>query len=185
MVDMLSSTSMWASYWGIMGRERNGIWEGGQAARGWWSGAGISWGIGGEIGGKGASESGGEKTRDGREGWEQGDESGVLPLPPHSNMSDRSWAYIPSCLSLYFLALLNGSGHRWQDNLTSMFDTVRWSYGAGVVLRMGGIARLELNYCVPVRSQPGDRYVGWLCISDFDCPTITPPSPPTLTRLHL
>jgi len=47
-------------------------------------------------------------------------------------------------------------GRRWQDNVTSMVDSIRWSYGAGVVLRLGGIARLEVNYCVPVRYQPGD-----------------------------
>jgi len=38
-----------------------------------------------------------------------------------------------------------------------MADTVRWSYGAGLVLRLGGIARLELNYVVPVKVQPSDR----------------------------
>jgi outer membrane protein insertion porin family len=47
-------------------------------------------------------------------------------------------------------------GRQWRENLTSLTSTARWSYGAGIVLRMGGIARLELNYCVPVRSQPGD-----------------------------
>ena len=41
----------------------------------------------------------------------------------------------------------------------SLADTVRWSYGAGIVLRLGGIARLELNYVVPVRAQPNDRLV--------------------------
>jgi len=40
-----------------------------------------------------------------------------------------------------------------------MADTVRWSYGAGLVLRLGGIARLELNYVVPVKVQPSDRCV--------------------------
>ncbi|MBZ3878342.1 Sorting and assembly machinery component 50-like protein [Sciurus carolinensis] len=25
-----------------------------------------------------------------------------------------------------------------------------WSYGAGIILRLGNIARLDLNYCVPM-----------------------------------
>uniref|UniRef100_A0A672IK26 Sorting and assembly machinery component 50 homolog, like n=1 Tax=Salarias fasciatus TaxID=181472 RepID=A0A672IK26_SALFA len=32
-------------------------------------------------------------------------------------------------------------------------------YGAGIVLRLGNIARLELNYCVPMGVQNGDRWV--------------------------
>lgn len=32
------------------------------------------------------------------------------------------------------------------------------AYGAGIVLMMGNIARLELNYVVPVRAQTGDRW---------------------------
>jgi len=38
-----------------------------------------------------------------------------------------------------------------------MADTLRLSYGAGVVLRLGGIARLEFNYCVPVKASSNDR----------------------------
>ena len=59
-------------------------------------------------------------------------------------------------LYIYILDVMH-AGRRWQDNVTSMVDSIRWSYGAGVVLRLGGIARLEVNYCVPVRYQPGDR----------------------------
>ena len=33
---------------------------------------------------------------------------------------------------------------------------MRLSYGLGVVLRLGGIARLELNYVIPVRYQSTD-----------------------------
>lgn len=44
----------------------------------------------------------------------------------------------------------------WRDNLSGLAETLRLSYGAGIVLRLGGIARLEVNYCVPVRSQKGD-----------------------------
>jgi len=45
----------------------------------------------------------------------------------------------------------------WNNNLSALAETIRLSYGAGIVLRLGGIARLELNYCVPVRTQKGDR----------------------------
>ncbi|CAH1786233.1 unnamed protein product [Owenia fusiformis] len=42
------------------------------------------------------------------------------------------------------------------ENLQQLVDTVRLTYGMGVVLNLGGVARLELNYCIPVKSQPGD-----------------------------
>ncbi|CAB1331730.1 unnamed protein product [Coregonus sp. 'balchen'] len=37
------------------------------------------------------------------------------------------------------------------------YECIRWSYGAGIVLRLGNIARLELNYCIPMGVQSGDR----------------------------
>src|SRR5438132_842858 len=46
----------------------------------------------------------------------------------------------------------------WRQNVSSLAENVRLSYGMGVVLTLGGIARLELNYCVPLRTQPKDRY---------------------------
>ncbi|KAK3705340.1 hypothetical protein RRG08_033306 [Elysia crispata] len=47
----------------------------------------------------------------------------------------------------------NNLGASFQDFATNM----RWSYGCGVVLCMGRIARLELNYVVPMRVQKGDK----------------------------
>ncbi|CAH0404388.1 unnamed protein product [Chilo suppressalis] len=41
----------------------------------------------------------------------------------------------------------------WLESLCA----VRVSVGAGVALRLGRAARLELNYCVPVRSLPSDQ----------------------------
>jgi len=63
------------------------------------------------------------------------------------------------------------ANHQWKEGLlSSMTDAVRWSYGAGLVLRLGGIARLELNYVVPVRVQPNDRSVCLsVCLSLFVC----------------
>lgn len=49
-----------------------------------------------------------------------------------------------------------GDGPR--AHLQKLAECIRWSYGAGIVLRLGNIARLELNYCVPMGVQSGDRY---------------------------
>ncbi|ETE73137.1 Sorting and assembly machinery component 50-like protein [Ophiophagus hannah] len=38
-------------------------------------------------------------------------------------------------------------------HLQKLAECIRWSYGAGIVLRLGNIARLELNYCVPMGVQ--------------------------------
>uniref|UniRef100_W5ND31 Sorting and assembly machinery component 50 homolog, like n=1 Tax=Lepisosteus oculatus TaxID=7918 RepID=W5ND31_LEPOC len=48
-----------------------------------------------------------------------------------------------------------GEGPR--AHLQRLAECIRWSYGAGIVLRLGNIARLELNYCVPMGAQSGDR----------------------------
>ena len=45
----------------------------------------------------------------------------------------------------------------WRENLRKLGDTIRLSYGAGIVLKLGGVARLELNYCIPLCSQRTDR----------------------------
>ncbi|KAB0396642.1 hypothetical protein E2I00_020172 [Balaenoptera physalus] len=50
---------------------------------------------------------------------------------------------------------------RWaterRAHIRKLAECIRWSYGAGIVLRLGNIARLELNYCVPMGVQGGDR----------------------------
>lgn len=43
-----------------------------------------------------------------------------------------------------------------RNNFEVFKNSVRLAYGAGLVLRLG-IARLELNYSVPVWAQKGDR----------------------------
>lgn len=42
-------------------------------------------------------------------------------------------------------------------HLQRLAECIRWSYGLGLVLRLGNIARLELNYCIPMGVQSGDR----------------------------
>ncbi|KAM9807943.1 sorting and assembly machinery component 50 homolog A-like [Neosynchiropus ocellatus] len=48
-------------------------------------------------------------------------------------------------------------GESLQVHLVNLATCVRWSYGLGIVLRLGNIARLELNYCIPMGVQSGDR----------------------------
>jgi len=42
-------------------------------------------------------------------------------------------------------------------NLDEAIRNFRLSYGFGLALKFGGIARIELNYCLPVRAQKGDK----------------------------
>ncbi|PWA24587.1 hypothetical protein CCH79_00011789, partial [Gambusia affinis] len=44
-----------------------------------------------------------------------------------------------------------------QAHLKKLAECIRWSYGLGIVLRLGNIARVELNYCIPMGVQSGDR----------------------------
>ena len=42
-------------------------------------------------------------------------------------------------------------------SLQEMRSDYRWAWGAGIVLRLGRVARMELNYVVPLAVKPGDR----------------------------
>jgi outer membrane protein insertion porin family len=57
--------------------------------------------------------------------------------------------------------LLNDYQFDSNRGLQSNFDTAvqnfRLTYGLGLALKLGGIARIELNYCVPIRTQNGDK----------------------------
>ena len=61
------------------------------------------------------------------------------------------------CPSLMFCFCCLSDRENIRENVQSFKDSLRLSYGAGVVLRLGGIARLELNYVWPVWLLPGDR----------------------------
>lgn len=50
------------------------------------------------------------------------------------------------------------SGEGPHAHLQKLAECIRWSYGAGIIFRLGNIARLELNYCIPMGVQSGDRY---------------------------
>ncbi|CAB1323551.1 unnamed protein product, partial [Coregonus sp. 'balchen'] len=54
------------------------------------------------------------------------------------------------------LCNLNYVGDGPQAHLRKLAECIRWSYGVGIVLRLGNIARLELNYCIPMGVQSGD-----------------------------
>jgi len=49
---------------------------------------------------------------------------------------------------------LSGNMQRDLDLLAQDF---RLSYGLGLAVKLGGIARIELNYCIPVRASRGDK----------------------------
>jgi len=49
---------------------------------------------------------------------------------------------------------LSGTVGRDLEQVTQDF---RLSYGLGLALKLGGVARIELNYCVPVRASRGDK----------------------------
>ena len=48
-------------------------------------------------------------------------------------------------------------------------DTMRLSYGAGVVTNFLGMVKLELNYCIPAWHQPHDkvRFSIWLIYLEY------------------
>lgn len=58
-----------------------------------------------------------------------------------------------------------GEGPR--AHLSRLAECIRWSYGAGILLRLGNIARLELNYCIPMGVQSGDRYINNQSVTEF------------------
>ncbi|XP_072047783.1 sorting and assembly machinery component 50 homolog A-like [Amphiura filiformis] len=47
------------------------------------------------------------------------------------------------------LSNLNLAENNMQDHFNQLRETLRWSYGAGIVLRLGRFARFEINYCIP------------------------------------
>lgn len=68
--------------------------------------------------------------------------------------------WLCQCLLLVFPSSFYFSGEGPKAHLQKLAECIRWSYGAGIVLRLGNIARLELNYCIPMGVQSGDRYIG-------------------------
>lgn len=45
----------------------------------------------------------------------------------------------------------------YQQLLANLWERRRWAVGAGLVIRIGQVARLEVNYCVPGGVESGDR----------------------------
>lgn len=45
----------------------------------------------------------------------------------------------------------------YKENLRTLVRDMRLSYGAGLAMNLGGLARVELNYCIPLMVQRGDR----------------------------
>ena len=74
-----------------------------------------------------------------------------------------SYVYFGYYLFVYIL------GEDFRENAKAFKDSLRLSYGAGVVLRLGRIARLELNYVWPLWLLPGDRWVDIVYIYSQTC----------------
>jgi len=49
------------------------------------------------------------------------------------------------------------SSKSFQANIDEAVQNFRLTYGLGLAFKLGGIARIELNYCVPLRTQKGDK----------------------------
>ncbi|CAJ0964025.1 unnamed protein product [Ranitomeya imitator] len=84
----------------------------------------------------------------------------LVPLGDRpSSIADRFYLGGPTSVrgfSMYSIGPQSeGEGPR--AHLRRLAECIRWSYGAGIVLRLGNIARLELNYCIPMGVQSGDR----------------------------
>ncbi|XP_071809301.1 sorting and assembly machinery component 50 homolog B-like [Asterias amurensis] len=54
------------------------------------------------------------------------------------------------------LCNLNLEEQNIHQHLEQLRENFRWSYGAGIILRLGRIARFELNYVIPKTAQPMD-----------------------------
>lgn len=81
------------------------------------------------------------------------------PRRPHSKAESQGLCEDSpargSALLVTSSSLSPGEGPK--AHIRKLAECIRWSYGAGIVLRLGNIARLELNYCVPMGVQKGDR----------------------------
>ncbi|XP_065648421.1 sorting and assembly machinery component 50 homolog [Hydra vulgaris] len=56
-------------------------------------------------------------------------------------------------LHLFFNA---GSLSDFNTSFRDFISKPRYSYGLGVMIMLGAVARLEINYCIPKNAQPGD-----------------------------
>ncbi|ESN98145.1 hypothetical protein HELRODRAFT_185880 [Helobdella robusta] len=43
-----------------------------------------------------------------------------------------------------------------KNNIQELIEGYRLSYGLGIVIKLGGIARVEANYCIPLKAQEND-----------------------------
>lgn len=64
-----------------------------------------------------------------------------------------------SCPDHFFVFLLLLSAEDFAQSFQTMLTDFRASYGIGLAVRLGQIARVEINYCWPYRFCKGDRLV--------------------------
>ncbi|KAF0029531.1 hypothetical protein F2P81_018636 [Scophthalmus maximus] len=73
------------------------------------------------------------------------------------NLCNLNYAFRVPYILWFDIESVMCAGEGPRAHLQKLAECIRWSYGAGIVLRLGNIARLELNYCVPMGVQSGDR----------------------------
>lgn len=81
---------------------------------------------------------------------------GPLPFRPgRGGIGDlfRSHAFVTAGNVGSYWRLAGGLGRE----LERAAEDFRLSYGVGLAFKLGGVARIELNYCVPVRASRGDK----------------------------
>ncbi|KFM67078.1 Sorting and assembly machinery component 50-like protein, partial [Stegodyphus mimosarum] len=117
--------------------------------------------LGGPLSLRGFSTNGvGPQTRDyflGAEAYWAGALHAYAPLPFHPlrQVLDKI------CRVHLFLNTGNIGNFAFTDdyhhNVMVLLSHLRWSCGIGLVFSLASMARFELNYCIPLTSQPGDK----------------------------
>lgn len=78
-----------------------------------------------------------------------------LPFRPLRRVLDKV------CRTHFFLNTGNIGNFAFTDdyhhNTMVLLSHLRWSCGIGLVFSLAGVARFELNYCLPLSTQPGDK----------------------------
>ncbi|KAF3855185.1 hypothetical protein F7725_023240 [Dissostichus mawsoni] len=82
----------------------------------------------------------------------------LLPIGDKpTSIADRFYLGGPTSIRGFSMYSLGPQSEGPKAHLKKLAECIRWSYGVGIVLRLGNIARLELNYCIPMGVQSGDR----------------------------
>lgn len=78
----------------------------------------------------------------------------VVPCIGPLNTSFSSFRQFSSKLEQHFLRLFSDAERALIDQFG---ENIRVSFGIGVAIRLGHMARIEVNYCFPHQYDPSDR----------------------------